>query len=215
MPSTFQGIGVLLIAILPGALCVWGFERISGRWVIGLSDRLLRFFGIAAVFHALAAPATYLIWHSYVRDGALGKSELVPLWLWVVVLLYVVVPLASGGVLAVAVANEKPWTRWVIGRSDPAPTAWDFVFSDERSAWIRLKLKSGTWVGGAYAEGSYSGGYPEPADLFLAVTAEVDPESGEFARGADGQAVLNDYGLLVRWSEVEFLEFAAREGAGK
>jgi hypothetical protein len=204
---------VALLAVLPGALCVWGFERISGRWVIGLSDRLLRFFGISAMFHALAAPATYRIWHDYLRSGALKEGELFPPWLWGVLLLYVIVPLAVGSALAVAVSKGYAWTRAAVG-SDPAPTAWDFVFSDDRSAWIRLKLKSGSWVGGAYADGSYSGGYPEPADLYLSVTAEVDSDTGEFARGPDGNAILKDYGLLVRWEEVEFLEFAAREGAG-
>ena len=45
MPNTFQALAVLLVALLPGALYVWSFERQAGRWGIGLSDRVLRFVG--------------------------------------------------------------------------------------------------------------------------------------------------------------------------
>lgn len=80
---------------------------------------------------------------------------------------------------------------------------------------VRLKLKSETWIGGAYADGSHTSGYPEPADLYLSVAVEIDPETGEFVRDDDGKPVRKGYGLLIRWDEVEFLEFAAREGAGE
>ena len=39
MPGSLQGVLAILLAILPGALAVWGFERISGRRAIGLSAR--------------------------------------------------------------------------------------------------------------------------------------------------------------------------------
>jgi uncharacterized protein DUF6338 len=214
MPNTFQALAVLLLALLPGALFIWGFERISGRWVIGLSDRILRFFGISALFQALAAPATYAIWHKYLREGALSHDKTVPWWLWAVVVVYVALPFLIGSWLAVSVEADKPWARWAIGYTDPAPTAWDFVFSSESSAWVRLKLKSGRWAGGAYTGDGYSGGYPEPPDLYLNAVAEVDPDTGEFIRDAKGDAIIKPYGLLVRWEEVEFLEFAPRKDPG-
>lgn len=66
------------------------------------------------------------------------------------------------------------------------------------------------WVGGAFADRngrrSYVAGYPEPADLYLAQAADVDPDYGEF-RLIDGRPSLRDSGLLLRWEEVEYLEF--------
>jgi hypothetical protein len=53
---------------------------------------------------------------------------------------------------------------------------------------------------------SYAAGYPEPQDLYLAASVEVDPETGEFALD-DGRPQLGPGGLLVRWEEVEYLEF--------
>lgn len=41
------------------------------------------------------------------------------------------------------------------------PTAWDAVFSPHPAGWILMKLKSGDWMGGEYAEGSYAAGYRE------------------------------------------------------
>lgn len=78
---------------------------------------------------------------------------------------------------------------------------------------MRLRLKSGAWIGGAYAqpEGgpkSYAAGYPEPQDLFLAETVETDPETGEFMLEADGRTPrLRGGSILIRWDEVEYLEF--------
>jgi hypothetical protein len=73
-----------------------------------------------------------------------------------------------------------------------------------------MRLKSGTWIGGAYAEGSYAGGYPEPSDIYVSQAAVVDPETGEFERHPSGKPKLSAYGFLVRWSEIEFLDFAKR-----
>jgi hypothetical protein len=80
MPTTFQGALAIAIALLPGALYTWAFERIAGRWGIGLSDRLLRFVGASAMLHALVAPLTYWLWSSQWRTQAAGQS--VSWWLW-------------------------------------------------------------------------------------------------------------------------------------
>lgn len=117
MPQSFQAVAVTLIALLPGALYVWAFERQAGRYGIGLSDRVLRFVGGSA----------------------------------------------------------------------------------------------GTWLAGAYANAngrrSYAAGYPEPQDLYLAASVPVDSETGEFLLNDEGTPDLGDGGLLIRWDEVEYLEF--------
>ncbi len=206
MPSTLQAIAAFLIAVLPGALTVWGFERVSGRWSIGLSDRILRFIGVSAVLHAIAAPATYLIWHSYLRPGAVGPDEKLPLGLWAVALAYVTVPLVLGTIIAYGVKNEWKGITHVVG-ANPAPTAWDAVFASEPTGlFVLAKLKSGGWIGGQYVEGSYVGGYPEPADIYLRRELQVDEDARDFVFGADGQPLpQGTYGVLVRWEEVEFL----------
>jgi hypothetical protein len=60
MISTFQALLVTLLALLPGALYSFAYERVAGGYGISFSDRLLRFVAASAVLHALlAAPEVY------------------------------------------------------------------------------------------------------------------------------------------------------------
>jgi Family of unknown function (DUF6338) len=100
-------------------------------------------------------------------------------------------------------------SRWRtrLAESRP-PRAWDAFFARRPDGWLRLRLKSGTWIGGAYTGGSYAAGYPHaPQDLYLAAVAEVDPESGQFEFDETGRVLLRESGVLIRWEEIEYLEF--------
>jgi hypothetical protein len=93
-----------------------------------------------------------------------------------------------------------------------APRAWDHLFGSRPDGWIRLRLRSGSWLAGAYAKRpdgsrSYAAGYPEEQDLYLIEAMDVDPDTGEFRFGDHGYPVSRGSGILVRWSEVEYLEF--------
>jgi hypothetical protein len=209
MPDSFQALGVLVLALLPGALYVWSLERLVGAWGVRLSDRLFRFVGVSAVLHAMAAPLTYRLWVSYVKTGRFSRGQL-PLAVWGAALAYVALPIAAGSLIGFGRRRGWRWTRFVVG-FDP-PRAWDYLFGQRPDGWVLLRLKSGAWLGGAYASQgrgwrSYASEYPQRQDLFLVDAAEVDPETGEFSFGQDDQPVLRGSGILVRWDEVEYLEF--------
>jgi hypothetical protein len=63
------------------------------------------------------------------------------------------------------------------------------------------------WVGGYFGDDSYAAGYPEvPQDIFLE-EAYLMNEDGSFALDdGDGYRKTGSQ-LLIRWEEVEFLEF--------
>jgi hypothetical protein len=208
VPSTFQALAVVVFALLPGALYVWGFERQAGRYGIGLSDRVLRFVGGSAVFLSLFAAPLYWLMANY-REALLAAEPL-PGWLALPPIAYVVLPFAVGSVVGYGQREGWSWVGALTG-PDPAPRAWDYVFRYRVDGWIRCRLKSGTWLGGAYADAngrrSYAAGYPEPQDLYLAASAAVDEETGEFLLNEHGQPLLGSGGLLLRWEEVEYLEF--------
>lgn len=69
-----------------------------------------------------------------------------------------------------------------------------------------MSLKGGGWVGGEYEEGSFVGGYPEPADIYLVDELAVDQDAEDFLRDEAGNVIPTGFGLLVRWDEVEYLE---------
>ncbi len=101
------------------------------------------------------------------------------------------IPTVVGSVVGSGTEKEKSWSKLVVG-PDLAPMAWDFLFQTHSlDGWVRLRLKSGIWLGGAFAEAngrrSYAAGYPEPQDLFLAAAVRVDPDSGEFLQTDDGK----------------------------
>lgn len=208
MLNSFEAAAVLLVALIPGALYIWSFERMAGRWGIGLGDRIFRFGGASVIIHGALAPVSYWLWTSKWPSISSGDSD--PLWLWFVAAAYVAAPLAMGTVVGVGTRGGSRWTRWITG-PEPAPRAWDYLFQGERDGWVRIKLKTGSWIGGAYATygnmKSYSAGYPEQQDIFLARSADLDPGTGEFRFAPDGAVQLGAGGLLVRWEEVEYLEF--------
>lgn len=210
MPETFQALAVLTVALLPGALYVWAFERLAGAWEVRFSDRLLRFLGVSALLHAAFAPLSYWLWIEFVRSGRLAASD-VSIGLWAVPLGYVAVPILAGSLVGGGTRKQARWAKLFTG-PQPAPRAWDHLFASRPDGWIRLRLKSGVWLGGAYAtlsakRRSYASGFPEDQDLFLVEGAQVDPETGEFAFDEDGKPIMRLSGILIRWSEVEYLEF--------
>jgi hypothetical protein len=149
MPSTFQAAGVIVVALLPGALYVWAFERQAGRYGIGLSDRVLRFVGGSAVFLAVFAGPLYALYIQFARDVAAARP--LPLWLVMLPLAYVGLPLVAGTLLGVGLRRDWHLARIVAG-PDPAPRAWDHLFQYRVDGWIRCRMKSGIWLGGAYAD---------------------------------------------------------------
>ncbi len=220
MPDTLEALIALTIGLLPGALYTWAFEREAGAWGTRFTDRALRFVGISAIVHALFAPATYLVWVAWVRTGRVAAAQ-APLALWLVLVAYVALPLASGTIVGRGTRKRRAWARIFTG-PNAAPRAWDHLFAHAPDGWIRLRMKSGVWLSGAFATQtgggarSYATGYPDEQDLYLVQAVDVDPQTGEFLTDAEGHPVLTDAeghpvlrgsGILVRWEEVEYLEF--------
>lgn len=54
-------------------------------------------------------------------------------------------------------------------------------------------------------------GYPVPPDIYLAQEMAVDQETEDFRRDENGDPLpisSPNFGLLVRWDEVEYLEIS-------
>jgi hypothetical protein len=81
----------------------------------------------------------------------------------------------------------------------PEASPWDRVL-DDRARFIRLRLKTGRFVGGYFATGSVVSSYPCKRAIYIAKTFIIDQETGIF-----GDEVPQT-GLLVQGSEIETLE---------
>jgi hypothetical protein len=61
---------------------------------------------------------------------------------------------------------------------------------------------------------AFASATPNPTDLYLSHTIQVDPKTGEFVPDSDGriQEAQGSAGLLVRWDEIEYLELTKLGG---
>ena len=216
MTTTLLSLIIIWLAVLPGALFIWAFEMLAGRWTTGIRGGLLRSVGYSAVFHILFLPLTYHLRVSY--WDRMWEGMYVSPWVWAYISLYVVVPITLGllagwVITSVTYATSKRY-RWIgllVGRS-PAPRAWDYLFGRQGLVgWVRLRTKTGLYMGGYYGEGSYVAGYPDTQDIYLTRAIEIDPYSGEIREGTEGRPLSLRSGLLIRWDEVEYLEFTPDE----
>jgi hypothetical protein len=82
----------------------------------------------------------------------------------------------------------------------PEYSPWDQIFSDGTERWVRIRLKSGNYVGGLLARGSVTSTFPAPEQIYVSNEWKIDGETGEFAEALEGA------GLLVNGSEIEVLE---------
>lgn len=176
------------------------------------SDRLIRFIAASAVFHAVFSGATYWFHRGYTANHKLVNG-LTPWYeLEVLAVTYVAVPWAAGSLVGYGHTNGWRWTRFITGTA-PEPRAWDFVWNRRSRSLVRLRLKSRQWLAGTFATSpsglrSYASGYPEEGELFLSQQLQVDARTGAWVKAKNGkpQLVSDGSSLLIRWSEIEYIE---------
>ena len=180
-PPSVMSLGIVVAAILPGSMYTWGFERQVSAFGVTLADRVLRFIAISVLFHLVLGWGEYWGWRVAFAGDRFGGGQFAVAWAVVAVL--VLVPAALGtlvGGLWATRTNREGWswarralgdreevlTRVAVGRA-PAPRAWDQIFSERPSVYVRVKTVTGDDVGGVFAQNSYAGGYPHGDDLLL------------------------------------------------
>jgi Family of unknown function (DUF6338) len=69
----------------------------------------------------------------------------------------------------------------------------------------RLCLVNDEWKAGLFNKESSASGYGEEGDIYLAQQYLVDEDG--FPRSVDGRLVSAGTGLLIRWSEIRYVDF--------
>ncbi len=215
MTSGYEAALLVLVLLLPGAFAAWGFERHVQRYGRRLKDWLLRLAGLSAVCLAVGAGPLYWLIATYWRDFA--EREPLPAWLYLVPGLYLVLPASGGWVLGLLVRRTgSPMSR-LLGPTR-APSAWDSLFEAGDVGFVTCRLRSGRWVGGLYSDAdpirSYVGADGPVPDIYLAHAVEFDQDSGYPAR-LDGDYVWTSGGILLKWADIESLEFRPIDAPGR
>ena len=223
MNSLLQGALVLGVALLPGACAAWGYRRHTSSYGNRLRDWLLRLGGLSAAMWCLGGWPVYWVYANYREPFAAGEA--LPRALALVPAAYLALPLAAGWTLGHGVSTDKRWAVWLTG-SRRAYRAWDHLFEREHSGLVRCRMKSGTWIGGLFDDvgtpRSYAAGETDQPDLYLSRAVHLDQRTGAVryrsTNTSEESAVRGgttlDFtggGVLVKWSEIEHLEFSSSD----
>lgn len=217
--ATFQALFVAILALLPGALFAFAFERGRGAAQSSGADRLLRFVAGSAVFHAVFSGLEYWLYRRELTSGDFAAGDASLVLVQVTSLLYIAIPLIAGAYLGEASRTQGPsfWRRAItlITGGNVEPRAWDELWGRRPYGLVRVKLKEGPWVGGYYGplDGvpirSYAAGFPATGpdvDILFTQSVLVDPDTGDWLLNEEQGAILGLGPLLVRWEEVQMLE---------
>ncbi|MGP8302321.1 DUF6338 family protein [Streptomyces inhibens] len=208
VPGTVQQLTILLVLVLPGVFYQAVRERLRGALAAEQEpqNRLVRAIAAGALLDALYAVAAGPWLVRLLAGGGAGPVGGVlrhPRQAGLAALLLVVV------VPSAAAWAEAAWRRRrARARYEPTPTAWDALFHDRGSCFVRVRLKSGLWVGGWLGSRSAVSAYPQQGDLYL---------QAQYRMGSDGRflgRVPGTAGVYVRAADVEVLEVLLPPSAG-
>ncbi len=221
MFETLQALLVAAIAVLPGATYTIARESRGATWAwrqTSAATLIFRFLTASAFFHVLLAPITYRAYEHLVVTHKLADGQTLSWRWWPVLFAYVVVPYVAGAITENVRSwrSDKRWIKravsWVVsiyaGRT-PEPRGWDRFFGWKPYGIIRLQLMNGEWKAGLWSDRSLASQYGEDGDLYLADGYFID-ENGVIERegeNSDGDYKASGVGILIRWSEVRYLEF--------
>lgn len=209
-PSTALQLGLLVLVVLPGITYQFLRERWRGP-VPGerdLGERVLRSITASILLDTLylivAGPALLRLVRSAGTRGWDGLAQEARQAGLLALLLFVAVPAAAAWCVTWWQRRKAPAARF---RS--TPTAWDQMFQNRGSCFVRVRLRDGVWAGGWYGSRSYATSYPQPNELFLQ-TAWIMAADGRFVRPIERSA-----GLHVRGSDVDLLELLLPDDPGQ
>ncbi|HEX6448599.1 MAG TPA: DUF6338 family protein [Trebonia sp.] len=201
VPDTVQQLTILVVLVLPGVFYQAVRERLRGASPAEREpqNRLLRAIGVSVildgVYALIAGPWLVRLISGGPGGSALGGLARQPRAAGLAALLLV------AAVPAAVAWAEATWTaRRLRARYDPAPTAWDALFRDRGSCFVRIRTKSGLWVGGWLGSRSAVSAYPNDPDIYLQSQYRMRPD-GTFVTRVPGSA-----GVYLRGADIEVIE---------
>jgi hypothetical protein len=220
-PASVIAFVIVVVAVIPGSMYTWAYEREASAFGVTLADRTLRFIAISLLFHLALGWPEYALYRVALAGPRFAVGQFAAAW--AAVLLVVVLPGAIGTVLGGLYATRNSREGWVVIRKrlsskrerrllrlalgrTPAPRAWDDLFSDRPTMYLRVQTADGTPVAGLFADDSYAGGFPHDTDLLLEDAWDL-ADDGSFGKSL-GYPVYIPAGQIARMEIVRPLNSA-------
>lgn len=200
-PSTVVQLALLVMVVLPGI--TYQFLREHWRGPVpgerNLGERVMRALAASVMLDAfyLIAAGPYLtrVIRGVGTDGQSYLSKEPRLAGLLVLGLFLAAPAAAAAGVSFL---QRRRVRTVRFRA--TPTAWDRLFQERGSCFVRLRLRDGVWIGGWYGTRSYATSYPHPTELYLESAWLMRPD-GTFHRRIEQTG-----GLYIRAADTDVLE---------
>lgn len=188
----------IVLLLVPGLNASWLIEKLVGPTPVRGTERLFRAVSLSILVYGLGSFWLISVVERLERAVIVTPRELVVGG----ILLLFVVP----GVLAAGWAriHSWAWPRTILRfltSGDPSPTSWDYVFKQRRSYLVRIRLRSGAFIGGLFGPSSSASFDREAQDLYLETEWRLAGD-GTFLGPSPGSR-----GLLVQRKDVEAIEF--------
>lgn len=226
-PASIIALVIVIVAVMPGSMYTWAYERQASAFGVTLADRTLRFTAISLLFHLALGWPEYALCRAALAGPRFYVGQFAAIW--AAVLLVVALPAVIGTVLGGLYATRNSREGWVAIRSrlspeleqrllrlvlgrTPAPRAWDDLFSDRPTMYLRVQTTDGTPVAGLFADDSYAGGFPYDTDLFLEDAWDLTND-GTFGKSL-GYPVYIPAGQIARMEVVRELPGAEENTSG-
>jgi len=211
VPGTIEAILLLLLLVLPGAMCLWLVSSSVPAVLSGQRQFLVFTVLIGVLIHAICSWLTVSWWEQIIGSirsfGTASTSAEIQIPLvvviWAAVLFLFVPALLAWGARRILIWEKAQGFLDQFGKSKVQLTAqaWDWFFlTQTQGCWVVAEMDDNKLVGGPYGNASFASLSPDPRDLFLEEAYEValaqgdDVVEAENARDDDTTMTLHRFG---------------------
>ena len=96
---------------------------------------------------------------------------------------------------------EKIFEKLKIKSIHHIPTSWDYCFSEQKSLWVIITLKSGKIIYGLFGENSFASSDPYERDIYIEKIYNVDKNM----KWVDNEG--RSEGIYIAKEEIDTIEF--------
>ncbi len=188
-----QVLSVPIFFVAPGVVATTVYSYLIPSERKKLADYLVELVTFSMFYLALFFWLITLLYQRSVQSN--------PLLFDLLVLLTVFVIPALLGWLASYLLQARWLRRLVKLVVHPVPLSWDYIFSRDKSYWVKFYLKTGEKVGGYFSTKSFASSYPDPQEIYVEEVWRLD-ENDTLT-----EMVVSTAGGFVKAEDCKFIEF--------
>ncbi len=181
---------LVLLFVLPGLISMQVYRLVLPSEKIDWSNAILQGGFFSAINYAILSP---LIWAIHQNNFPTTNPKL---YVFGSIFVLVIAPILWPIIVRLLLSKTRLLNKLQL----PFPSAWDYYFSQRRTAFVLLHLKDGGLIGGYYGRNSYATSFPHNGEIYLETIYKVNDD------GTFGDVIASTDGAIFRRDEYYYLE---------